>query len=187
VNIVGSTTTYLGHQFPELHGKQVRIRAVLRSGMVASDDDYRVTGNDTLARLGGVMRHDRLEIVDTAIDRAGYRRCALATELECFAGLANAGTEKPGEDSTHAAKLGRAAATFTAIARTHLHGETLHEQRRDSLDFHEVGVVGIREALEAAFCAGLAAAEAGETALTAPTLARTTKRATSARRARTSD
>ena len=53
---------------------------------------------------------------------------------------------------------------FTQIAREHLHIETLDQRNRDSLDFHDVGVVGVERALDAAYRAGqadlLAAAEA---------------------------
>jgi len=43
---------------------------------------------------------------------------------------------------------------FANIAREHLNIETLEERKSDSLDFHDVGVVGIRRALEAAYEAG---------------------------------
>ena len=53
---------------------------------------------------------------------------------------------------------------FTQIAREHLLIETLEQRNRDSLDFHDVGVVGVQRALDAAYRAGqaelLAAAEA---------------------------
>ncbi len=53
---------------------------------------------------------------------------------------------------------------FTQIAREHLDLETLEQRNRDSLDFHDVGVVGVQRALDAAYRAGqaelLAAAEA---------------------------
>lgn len=53
---------------------------------------------------------------------------------------------------------------FTQIARQHLHIETLEQRNRDHLDFHDVGVVGVQRALDAAYRAGqadlLAAAEA---------------------------
>ncbi|MBX3659497.1 MAG: hypothetical protein KF740_13770 [Ramlibacter sp.] len=49
---------------------------------------------------------------------------------------------------------------FTAIARQHLDIETLVERRMDGLDFHEVGVVGLRRALQAAYEAGQAQRQA---------------------------
>jgi hypothetical protein len=50
-------------------------------------------------------------------------------------------------------------ARLTQIAQTHLGLETLEEERRsDSLDFHEVSVWSVRDALQAAFEAGQAAA-----------------------------
>lgn len=40
------------------------------------------------------------------------------------------------------------------IAKEHCFVETLKERGRGSLDFHDIGVVGLRKALEAAFEAG---------------------------------
>jgi hypothetical protein len=39
---------------------------------------------------------------------------------------------------------------FTAIAKEHLQIETLETRLSDSLDFHDVSVWGVRDALEAA-------------------------------------
>ncbi|PTX37870.1 hypothetical protein IQ03_05167 [Gemmobacter caeni] len=50
------------------------------------------------------------------------------------------------------------AACLTRIAQVHLGLETLEERRSDSLDFHEVSVWSVRDALRAAFEAGQAAA-----------------------------
>ena len=49
--------------------------------------------------------------------------------------------------------------TLTDIAEEYLNVETLEERKMDSLDFYEVGVWNIKEALEAAYEAGLAAAQ----------------------------
>ena len=43
---------------------------------------------------------------------------------------------------------------LTRIAQQHLRIETLESRRRDSLDFHEVSVLELRDALEAAYRAG---------------------------------
>ena len=43
---------------------------------------------------------------------------------------------------------------FAAIAKEHLRIEMLETRRSDSLDFHEVSVWGVRDALEAAYKAG---------------------------------
>lgn len=48
-----------------------------------------------------------------------------------------------------------------AIARNILEIETLVERKSDSLDFHEVSVWGLRDALLAAYELGLAAAKKG--------------------------
>ncbi len=46
---------------------------------------------------------------------------------------------------------------FTQIAQEHLNIETLVRRCSDSLDFHDVGVLNIRDALDAAYEAGRAA------------------------------
>ncbi len=51
----------------------------------------------------------------------------------------------------------KARKTIETIARDHLQVPTLDTRRSDSLDFHEVAVWQLREALEAAYQAGLAA------------------------------
>ena len=43
---------------------------------------------------------------------------------------------------------------LTDIAQRHLRIETLESRHRDSLDFHEVSVLELRDALEAAYRAG---------------------------------
>ena len=45
-------------------------------------------------------------------------------------------------------------ATLLEIAKTTLHLETLEERMSDSLDFHDLNIVEIREALRRAFEAG---------------------------------
>ena len=50
-------------------------------------------------------------------------------------------------------------ALLTRIAQEHLLIETLETQNSDSLDFHDVSVWGVKEALIAAYQAGLAAAQ----------------------------
>jgi hypothetical protein len=49
---------------------------------------------------------------------------------------------------------------FTDIAREHLSIETLETRSRDSLDFHDVSVRGVKDALRAAYEAGQRAASA---------------------------
>jgi hypothetical protein len=44
---------------------------------------------------------------------------------------------------------------FTLIAQKHLRIDTLETRKSDSLDFHDVAVWSIRDALEAAFKAGV--------------------------------
>ena len=48
---------------------------------------------------------------------------------------------------------------LTQIAQQHLRIETLETRNSDSLDFHDVGVWCVRDALEAAFKAGQQAAK----------------------------
>lgn len=54
---------------------------------------------------------------------------------------------------------------FTAIASKHFGVETLKEQKSDRLDFHDVSVIGMQRALEAAYEAGKIAAKYGEDAI----------------------
>ena len=51
---------------------------------------------------------------------------------------------------------------FESIALDHLFIETLETRHRDSLDFHDVSVWGVKAALEAAFEAGRKAAIANQ-------------------------
>ena len=52
---------------------------------------------------------------------------------------------------------------FTDIARKHLFIETLEERKLDRLDFHEVSVLGVQDALLAAYQAGVnASAQSGD-------------------------
>lgn len=53
---------------------------------------------------------------------------------------------------------------FTRIAQMHLSIDTLETRHRDSLDFHDVGVWCVRDALQAAFEAGLAEGRRNATA-----------------------
>ena len=45
---------------------------------------------------------------------------------------------------------------LTQIAQQHLDIETLESRRMDALDFHEVAVWSVRDALQAAYIAGMA-------------------------------
>ncbi|WP_434345746.1 DUF6900 domain-containing protein [Myxococcus virescens] len=61
--------------------------------------------------------------------------------------------------STSTAKPARAPeATLERIARETLNIDTLKTRKSDSLDFHDVSVWRLKDALEAAFQAGLSAA-----------------------------
>ena len=50
-------------------------------------------------------------------------------------------------------------ALLTQIAQEHLFIDTLETRKSDSLDFHDVSVWGVKEALIAAYQAGLAGAQ----------------------------
>lgn len=50
-------------------------------------------------------------------------------------------------------------ALLTQIAQEHLFIDTLETRKSDSLDFHDVSVWAVKEALIAAYQAGLAAAQ----------------------------
>lgn len=55
-----------------------------------------------------------------------------------------------------------ASTVLTQIAQDHLFIDTLEVRNRDSLDFHDVAVWCLKDALEAAYAAGHAAASRGE-------------------------
>jgi hypothetical protein len=88
MKIIGSTTTYVGNEIPGLHGKRVRVYAVMRGGVDIDDDDSFVTDDETLARLGGVQAGDRVDIAHLrANGTCSFVHCdPLASELECFRG-----------------------------------------------------------------------------------------------------
>lgn len=52
--------------------------------------------------------------------------------------------------------------TIEAIAKKHLHLGTLETRNADSLDFHDLAVWQIRDALQAAYDAGADSKKAGE-------------------------
>jgi hypothetical protein len=91
--VIGTDTTYLGNEIPGLHGKKVRIFAVLRGGLRPDadpdSDGYYVTDDEALARLGGVTAEDRIDAMPLRWD--GSTRFVhvdpRATDLECFAHL----------------------------------------------------------------------------------------------------
>lgn len=65
--------------------------------------------------------------------------------------------------------------TLARIAAKHLWIETLETRKSDSLDFHEVAVWCLKDALEAAYLAGVEAAEAKAKRKAARANSRTTR------------
>lgn len=90
---IGTTTTYVGSEIPGFQGQRVRIfgvmRGALRADVNVDADDYFVTDDDALARLGGVTKHDRVDVAHLRADgSASFVHCdPRAIDLECFAGL----------------------------------------------------------------------------------------------------
>lgn len=93
MKVIGTTTTYVGSEIPGLKGAHVRIFAVMRHALRAwvnvDDDDYYVTDDEALARLGGVTKDDRLCVAHLRADSsASFVHCdARAVDLERFASL----------------------------------------------------------------------------------------------------
>jgi hypothetical protein len=91
MSVLGTTTTYLGDEIPGLKGTRVRILAVLRGALRADADhdatDAFVSDDETLARLGGVTRDDRVDVVQLRPDgTTRFVRCdPRAVDLACFA------------------------------------------------------------------------------------------------------
>ena len=72
--VIGATTTYVGtdrREHPALAGLKVRIVAVLRAGDPDDDNAY-VRDNETLARLGGLRKNDRVEVQPWIEKQARY-------------------------------------------------------------------------------------------------------------------
>jgi len=93
MRIVGTTTTYIGDEIPGFKGQAVRIfgvmRGALRADVNVDADDYFVTDDDVLERLGGVTKHDRVDAAHLRADgSASFVHCdPRAIDLECFANL----------------------------------------------------------------------------------------------------
>ncbi len=93
MTVIGATTTYVGSEIPGLKGQRVRIfgvmRGALRPDVNVDADDYFLTDDEVLARLGGVTRLDRLDVAHLRADgSASFVHCdPRATDLECFVDL----------------------------------------------------------------------------------------------------
>lgn len=86
--IIGLITTYVGEEHPYLHGRKVKILAVLRD-IPGTDDHASFTTDFEVEAAGGVQATDR---VDVAPIMAGRRPSfassdARAIDLECFVHL----------------------------------------------------------------------------------------------------
>jgi hypothetical protein len=93
MKVIGVTTTYVGSEIPGLNGQRVRIfgvmRGALRPDVNVDADDYFVTDEDALSRLGGVTKDDRLDVAHVRADgSASFVHCdPRAIDLACFAHL----------------------------------------------------------------------------------------------------
>jgi hypothetical protein len=91
--IIGTTTTYLGTEIPGLKGERVRTFGILRGALGPDVDvdsnDYFVSDDEHLERLGGVTQLDRVDIAHLYPDgSASFVHCdARAIDLDCFAHL----------------------------------------------------------------------------------------------------
>ena len=94
-NVIGMTTIYIGDEIPGLRGQKVRIFGVMRAALLSNTnvdaDDYFVTDDNALQRLGGVTKHDRVDTAHLRADgSASFVHCdPRAIDLECFAHLGN--------------------------------------------------------------------------------------------------
>ena len=93
MTVIGATTTYVGSEIPGLKGQRVRIfgvmRGALRPDVNVDADDYFLTDDEVLARLGGVTKLDRLDVAHVRADgSASFVHCdPRAIDLECFVDL----------------------------------------------------------------------------------------------------
>jgi len=96
--VIGRTTTYHGTEHAYLKGYTVKIIAVIKNAARPDydpdEDEQYITGEEELARAGGVTAADRIE-VQPWIEKEGrfsfVSSDPKATDLECFAGLAGRG------------------------------------------------------------------------------------------------
>lgn len=88
---IGLTTKYLGEEFAGLHGREVRILAVLRGGLLPGVDvdaaGYFLTTDEEVARFDGVGELDRVAVALLREDGSpsSVHWSARAVDLECFA------------------------------------------------------------------------------------------------------
>jgi len=91
--VIGTITTYLGNEISGLQGQKVRIFGVLRGSLRPDanpdSDDYYVTDNEKLARLGGVTADDCIDAAPIHSDgtTSFVHVDPRAIDLECFAHL----------------------------------------------------------------------------------------------------
>ena len=60
--VIGTVTTYHGTEHAYLDGYRLKIVGVMRAAADPDGDDYYVTDDDHLARLGGLSADDRVEV-----------------------------------------------------------------------------------------------------------------------------
>ena len=91
--IIGSLTTYTGHEMPELKGRKVLIVGVLKRALCDDVDvhayDFYVNDETQLTRLGGVTAHDRIDVQPIVVsgDASFIHLDPRAIDLEAFAYL----------------------------------------------------------------------------------------------------
>ena len=154
---------YLGGEGALHVGRRARVLAVHRYRIPEPDvgpvtlTDVVIHNNANLKSLGGLQATDRLALA--FLDDAGdwtnqVTHLVRARDVELVAATA---TRRPGELPANWDEIA------ASIARRCLGVDTLDERSTDRLDFYEVSVAGIRDALVAAYLAGATSADRAAT------------------------
>lgn len=129
-----AASRFLAKEF-DLTAEQTRDTLDARFGRHLADDLSMIKGGPI--NPAAINKHLTMRVADK-----GWRDC-----------FENAIREVTGKTFPRKAPMSKDD-LFTLIAQQHLNIETLVERKSDSLDFHDVGVLNIKDALEAAYEAG---------------------------------
>ena len=92
MKVIGVTSRYVGDEFPALHGREVRILAVLRGSLASGEEvdaGYFLTTDEAVAGFGGVKQADKVSVAVLRPDGSpgAVHWSAKAVDIECFLSL----------------------------------------------------------------------------------------------------
>ncbi len=135
-----TASPFLAKEF-DLTAEQVRDVLDGRFARHLADDLSMIKGGEGVANGPSTEKSITAHLALRVADK-GWRDC-----------FENAITEITGKNFPRKAPISKDD-LFTLIAQKHLNIETLVERKSDSLDFHDVSVLSVKDALEAAYEAG---------------------------------